>query len=125
MRAFRFVTATEVTVKNPMPAIAGIAFALFAPLAFAQAGKPPMNEQEQVQREEQEMQNRANEHAMTPKRTEEPKAFEQLDRNKVGYLTLDDARRDKWLSEHFAQCDLDRNNQVSRDEYATCTERRD
>lgn len=111
-------------MKYPMSAIAGIAFALYMPTLFAQAGTPPVNEQEQLQREEQELQNRANEREMAHKRAERPVPFDQLDRNRNGYLTLDDARSDPWLSEHFVQCDLDRNDQVSRDEYAMCTEKR-
>lgn len=111
-------------MKHPMSAIAGAAFVLFAPAPFAQTGAPPMSEQEQVQQEEQELQNRANERAMAHKRVEQPLPFEQLDRSGSGYLTLDDAKENPWLSKHFAQCDADRDDRVSRDEYATCTEKR-
>lgn len=103
-------------MKKPMPMIAGIALALAVPAAFAQSGSaPPMSEQQQVQRTQQELQNRANEHATAPV------SFEQLDLKKAGYLTKDDAKSDLWLSRNFRQCDTDQNDQVSRAEYKACT----
>lgn len=116
-------------MRKPTAAIAGAVFVLaaqvFARPALAQPASPPATEQEQVQRETQEAQNRANERAMAAKKAAEPKPFDELDRNKAGYLELDDARRDAWLSEHFAQCDADGDGRVARDEYAACTERQD
>lgn len=110
-------------MKNPMPAIAVLAFAFLTPLAQAQ-GQLPVSEQEQVQRDAQDAQNRANEHAMGARKGAQPKPFEELDLNQAGHLVLDDARRDAWLSAHFAQCDVDGDNKVSRAEYDRCTEKK-
>lgn len=111
-------------MKKPLAAIAASAFLLLAAHAFAQPASPQATEQEQVQREAQEAQNRANERAMAAK-TAQPKPFDELDRNEAGQLDPDDARHDAWLAEHFAQCDVDGDNRVSRDEYAACTEKRE
>lgn len=103
-------------MKKPTMGIAGIALALAVPLATAQSGAaPPMSEQQEVQRTQQEVENRANERAMNPA------SFDQLDLKKTGYLTMDDAKNDAWLSRNFRQCDTDKNHQVSRAEYVACT----
>ncbi len=108
-------------MKNPMPAIAVLAFAFLMPQAQSQV---PVSEQEQVQRDAQDAQNRANEQAMGARKGAQPKPFEELDLNQVGHLVLDDARRDAWLAAHFAQCDMDGNNKVSRAEYDRCAEKK-
>ena len=46
--------------------------------------------------------------------------FEMLDRDKAGTLTMDQARNDPWLAQHFAQCDANHDDQVTQSEYATC-----
>lgn len=110
-------------MKYPLPAIAVLALAVLTPLAHAQ-GTPPVTEQEQVQQEAQDAQNRANEQAMAARKGAVPKPFDELDANHAGHLVLDDARRDSWLSTHFAQCDVDGDNRVTRDEYTVCSEKR-
>lgn len=103
-------------MKNPILTTAGIVLALAVPAAFAQSGgAPPMNEQQQMQRTQEEMQNRANESSSMPT------PFDQLDLKKAGYLTQEDAKSDAWLSRNFRKCDTDKNDQVSRAEYTACT----
>lgn len=107
-------------MKHSMPMIAALALALAVPVAFARSGSaPPMteqqNEQQQLERAQQELQNRANEHSAMPVQ------FDQLDVGKAGYLTKDDAKNDAWLSRNFRLCDTDENDQVSRAEYTACT----
>lgn len=106
-------------MKNPMSTRAGLALALAAPIAFAQSGAPPVNEQQQLERTQQELQNRASEHEQSAT----PVPFDQLDLKKTGYLTAEDATNDAWLSRNFRQCDVDGNLRVSRAEYVACTSR--
>lgn len=47
--------------------------------------------------------------------------FEMLDRDKAGTLTMDQARNDPWLMQHFAQCDANHDDQVTQSEYTDCT----
>lgn len=104
-------------MKNPMPAIAGFALVLAFPAAFAQnRNAPPMNEQQQLERTQQELQNRANERAVAT-----PVQFDELDVRKTGSVTMQDAKNDPWLSRHFRLCDTDGDQQVSRAEYTACT----
>lgn len=104
-------------MKKPMTALAGCTLALAFPAAFAQSrNAPPMNEQQQLERSQQEMQNRANERAVAA-----PVQFDQLDVRKTGSVTMQDAKNDPWLSRHFRLCDTDGNQQVSRAEYTACT----
>ena len=105
-------------MKNSMPAIAGLALALAFPAVFAQSrnAPPPMNEQQQLERSQQELQNRANERAVAA-----PVQFDQLDVRQTGNVTMQEAKNDPWLSRHFRLCDTDGNQQVSRAEYTACT----
>jgi hypothetical protein len=50
--------------------------------------------------------------------------FEMLDRDKAGALKMDQARGDPWLSQHFVECDVNHNDEVTRSEYEACTTRR-
>lgn len=103
-------------MKNSTSVIAALAFALAVP-AFAQIrNAPPMNEQQQLERTQQELQNRENERAAAT-----PLQFDQLDVRKAGQLTFEDAKNDPWLSRHFRLCDTDGDQRVTRAEYTACT----
>jgi len=49
--------------------------------------------------------------------------FATLDHKGVGYVTMQDAAGNDWLSRNFKTCDSDKNGQVSRAEYSACTMR--
>jgi hypothetical protein len=55
--------------------------------------------------------------SMTPM----PPDFATIDRNGTGYVTQQDAAMSPWLQKNFTSCDADRNGQVSRAEYMTCS----
>jgi len=90
-------------------------------LVTAQTGRapamsPPPTDQAQ-QRAEQEMDAQMQRRQME---TAAPTStFDQLDTQHLGYLTLADAKKDRWLSKHFRQCDTSGDGQVSRVEYAS------
>lgn len=46
--------------------------------------------------------------------------FDTLDTKKMGTLTADDVRANKWLSKNFTRCDTDHDGTLSRAEYDTC-----
>lgn len=50
--------------------------------------------------------------------------FTTLDRNGVGYITRQDAAGNPWLEKNFQTCDTDRDNQITRSEYAICSKSR-
>jgi hypothetical protein len=47
--------------------------------------------------------------------------FATIDHKGVGYVTMQDAAGNAWLSSNFKTCDTDKNGQVSRAEYSSCT----
>lgn len=49
--------------------------------------------------------------------------FAMLDRDKAGYIKMDQAHGDPWLAQHFVQCDANHNEEVTESEYETCTSR--
>jgi hypothetical protein len=49
--------------------------------------------------------------------------FSTLDRSGVGYVTMQDAAGNEWLTRNFKTCDTDKNGQVSRAEYSACSTR--
>jgi hypothetical protein len=49
------------------------------------------------------------------------KPFQMLDIGKAGKLTKQQAGADPWLTQNFVTCDANSNNEVTENEYATCT----
>lgn len=50
-----------------------------------------------------------------------PTSFATLDTAHLGYLTMDAAHNDPWLSKNFGLCDADHDSQVSSSEYSVCS----
>lgn len=46
-------------------------------------------------------------------------AFRSLAGSK-GYVTRNEARQDRWLSNHFSQCDTNHDGRISQSEYQQC-----
>ncbi len=53
----------------------------------------------------------------------QPLDFGMLDTDKAGALKIEQARNDAWLSQHFADCDANHNEEVTKSEYEKCTGR--
>lgn len=53
----------------------------------------------------------------------QPRDFDMLDSDKADALKLEQARNDPWLSQHFAACDANHNDEVTKSEYEKCTGR--
>lgn len=53
----------------------------------------------------------------------QPLEFGMLDTDKAGAIKLEQARNDPWLRQHFADCDINHNDEVTKSEYAKCTRR--
>ncbi len=47
--------------------------------------------------------------------------FASLDTKKAGYLTEQDAAGNQWFKANFSKCDLNHDNKVTSDEFASCS----
>ncbi|HEU4665745.1 MAG TPA: hypothetical protein VFS55_17080 [Dokdonella sp.] len=61
--------------------------------------------------------------ANAPPAAPQPLDFGMLDTDKAGSLKLEQARNDPWLRLHFADCDVNHNDEVTQSEYEKCTRR--
>jgi len=61
--------------------------------------------------------------ANAPPAAPQPLDFGMLDTDKAGAIKLEQARNDPWLRQHFADCDINHNDEVTRSEYEKCTRR--
>jgi hypothetical protein len=50
--------------------------------------------------------------------------FAKLDSANSGVIKPDQAAGDAWLAQHFSQCDVNRNNEVTQAEYGACSQGR-
>lgn len=48
-------------------------------------------------------------------------AFDKLDANKSGMISMADAKSNPWLAKNFKKCDSNSDGNVSRDEYVACS----
>jgi hypothetical protein len=48
--------------------------------------------------------------------------FATLDSANTGVIKREQAQANPWLAEHFGQCDVNHNNEVTQAEYATCSQ---
>lgn len=53
----------------------------------------------------------------------QPLDFGMLDADKAGALKIEQARNDPWLRQHFAACDVNHNDEVTKSEYEKCSGR--
>jgi hypothetical protein len=58
-----------------------------------------------------------------PPAAPQPLDFGMLDTDKAGAIKLEQARNDPWLRQHFADCDINHNEEVTQSEYQKCTGR--
>ncbi|HEY6940257.1 hypothetical protein [Dokdonella sp.] len=61
--------------------------------------------------------------ANAPPAAPQPLDFGMLDTDKAGSLKLEQARNDPWLRQHFADCDINHNDEVTQSEYEKCSRR--
>lgn len=48
--------------------------------------------------------------------------FDTVDTYHRGYVTPDDVKDDDWISRNFVKCNVRKDGQMSREEYANCHE---
>lgn len=53
------------------------------------------------------------------KHTEALPAFDKIDTNKDGYLSVEELNKHKEVMEHFSAADADKDKKLNQDEYAT------
>lgn len=58
---------------------------------------------------------------MSDRETGTHPAWSTLDNRKHGYLTVNDLKSHKWLSENFARCNSSHNGHLTQKEYDRCT----
>ena len=112
-----------------VPPIARVACSLLALAALSACNKPQPDEQEAVTAKAQQAAEQAS--APAPATAPEAPPTGSCDATQVQSLVGqpmtdaagEQARNDAWLSQHFADCDANHNEEVTKSEYEKCTGR--